>query len=111
MSFSTANESAFQSKADVRSMQFLSNSELDDLFEAVVECVEEAVIDSMIANESMTGRGGCTIQALPHARLLELLSRAGDPSGADAAYAEAIALTANEAERAALERRRAMMGL
>jgi RNA polymerase sigma-70 factor (ECF subfamily) len=44
-----------------------------------------------------------------YAARAELLSRAGDTAGADAAYAEAIALTANEAERAALERRRAKM--
>jgi RNA polymerase sigma-70 factor, ECF subfamily len=36
----------------------------------------------------------------------ELLRRAGDTAGADAAYAAAIALTDNEAQRAALERRR-----
>ncbi|MGH2944932.1 MAG: hypothetical protein ACRDPC_01445 [Solirubrobacteraceae bacterium] len=36
----------------------------------------------------------------------ELLRRAGDPAGADAAYAAAIALSGNAAERAALERRR-----
>jgi L-aminopeptidase/D-esterase-like protein len=77
LSFSTANEAAFRSNAGVRSMQFLPNAELDDLFEAVIESVEEAVIDSMIANDAMTGRGGCTVQALPHARLLELLSRTG----------------------------------
>jgi D-aminopeptidase len=58
-------------------MTFLPNMDLDEIFEAVVQSVEEAVIDSMIANESMTGLGGCRVQALPHARLLELLSRAG----------------------------------
>ena len=36
----------------------------------------------------------------------ELLRRAGDDEGADAAYSQAIALSGNEAERAALERRR-----
>jgi RNA polymerase sigma-70 factor (ECF subfamily) len=41
-----------------------------------------------------------------HAARAELLRRAGRPAAADAAYAEAIALSANAAERAALERRR-----
>jgi L-aminopeptidase/D-esterase-like protein len=77
LSFSTANEPAFRSDASVKTMHFLPNAQLDDLFEAVVESVEEAVIDSMIVNESMTGFRCCTVQALPHARLLELLSRAG----------------------------------
>jgi L-aminopeptidase/D-esterase-like protein len=77
LSFSTANASAFQSQTGVRSMDFLPNADLDDLFEAVVESVEESIIDSMIANHSMTGFRGCTVSALPHARLLELLKRAG----------------------------------
>ena len=41
-----------------------------------------------------------------HAARAELLRRAGDAAGADAAYATAIALEANPAQRAALERRR-----
>ncbi len=40
-----------------------------------------------------------------YAARAELLRRAGDAPGADAAYARAIALTDNEAERAALQRR------
>jgi RNA polymerase sigma-70 factor (ECF subfamily) len=42
-----------------------------------------------------------------HAARAELLRRAGDARGADAAYAAAIALARSDAERAALERRRA----
>ncbi len=41
-----------------------------------------------------------------HAARADLLRRAGDAAGADAAYAAAIALTGNAAERVALERRR-----
>jgi RNA polymerase sigma-70 factor, ECF subfamily len=41
-----------------------------------------------------------------HAARAELRRRAGDEAGAAAAYAEALALTSNSAERAALERRR-----
>jgi RNA polymerase sigma-70 factor (ECF subfamily) len=40
-----------------------------------------------------------------HAAHAELLRRAGDPAGAARAYERAIALTANEVERAELERR------
>jgi RNA polymerase sigma-70 factor (ECF subfamily) len=42
-----------------------------------------------------------------HAAHAELLRRAGDATGADGAYARAIALSANAVERAELERRRA----
>jgi RNA polymerase sigma-70 factor, ECF subfamily len=41
-----------------------------------------------------------------YAARAELLSRAGDVAGADAAYARAVELSGNAAERAALERRR-----
>ena len=40
-----------------------------------------------------------------HAAHAELLSRAGDPAGAARAYERAIALSANDVERAELERR------
>ena len=42
-----------------------------------------------------------------HAARAELLGRVGDAAGADAAYERAIALTSNEAQRAALQRLRA----
>ncbi|MEO9877700.1 MAG: P1 family peptidase [Anderseniella sp.] len=76
LAFSTANSQALQS-GGVRHLDALADSELDPLFQAVVETVEEAVLDAMIANETMTGRGELTVRALPHDGLLELLERAG----------------------------------
>ncbi len=40
----------------------------------MVQATDEAVIDSMVANETMTGRDGTTALALPHDRLRELLA-------------------------------------
>ena len=51
----------------------LSNESLDPLFEAVVQATEESVIDSMIANETMTGCDGTTAYALSHDKLRHLL--------------------------------------
>ena len=76
LAFSTANRQALQS-GGVRHLDALADSELDPLFQAVVETVEEAVLDAMIANETMTGRNGLTVQALPHDDLLHLLKNAG----------------------------------
>jgi RNA polymerase sigma-70 factor (ECF subfamily) len=45
-----------------------------------------------------------------HAARAELLRRAGEHEQADAAYARAIALSANDPQRAELERRRAAGG-
>lgn len=77
LAFSTANEDAFGSATARRQMEFIRNDELDMLFEGVVQSVEEAVIDSMIANETMTGIDGRTAVALPHGQLVRVLSEAG----------------------------------
>ena len=39
--------------------------------------IGEAIIDSMVANETMSGRDGVTVRALPHDRLRELLRAHG----------------------------------
>jgi len=54
-------------------MAFLPNDELDSLFEATVETIEEAVIDAMIANRPMTGANDLEVRALPHEALMALL--------------------------------------
>ncbi len=76
LSLSTANASALSS-AGVRQLEALADSELDPLFEAVAETVEEAVLDALICNETMTGKGGFTLRALPHHDLVGLLKQAG----------------------------------
>ena len=48
---------------------------LDFLFRAVVESVEEAVINSLTCAETMVGRDGNTVYALPLEELLDLLHR------------------------------------
>jgi len=76
LAFSTANAQALQS-GGVRHLTALADCDLDPLFQAVVETVEEAVLDSMIANETMTGRNGLRVSALPHDVLLAVLAKAG----------------------------------
>ncbi len=75
LAFSTANAASFSGK--VRACEFIANDEIDPLFEAVVEATEEAVIDSLLCNETMMGRDGRTSHALPHDQLLALMKRAG----------------------------------
>jgi L-aminopeptidase/D-esterase-like protein len=58
-------------------MRFLTNEAMDPLFAATVEATEEAILDSMIANETMTGANGLTVRALPHGPLVDLLRRFG----------------------------------
>jgi D-aminopeptidase len=47
------------------------------LFDAVIESTEEAILNAMIAAESMTGRDGVTAHALPHDRLVEVMTAFG----------------------------------
>ena len=50
---------------------------LDSLFLATVEAVEEAILNALLAAETMTGRDGLVVPALPPDRLCELLRRHG----------------------------------
>lgn len=59
----------------VQSTPFLGNDHLDPLFEATVQATEEAIIDSMIVNETMIGCDGTSVYALDHAVLQGLLAR------------------------------------
>jgi D-aminopeptidase len=41
----------------------------------VVQATEEAIINALIAAQTMTGHHGRTVHALPHERLLEVMER------------------------------------
>ena len=77
IALSTANPDVFGAGAAVRSMRFLTNAAMDPLFAATVEATEEAILDAMIANETMTGANGVTVRALPHGDLVDLMRRYG----------------------------------
>jgi D-aminopeptidase len=62
--------------ADVRT---LANRAMNPLFNAVVEATEEAVLNALLAAETMTARG-VTIHALPHDLLLAALAKYGRPA-------------------------------
>jgi D-aminopeptidase len=74
VAFSTANPKAASSKG-VRDLKMLPNDSLDPLFLATVQATEEAVINAMVAAETMTGIDDHTVIALPHDRLREVLKK------------------------------------
>jgi D-aminopeptidase len=74
IAFSTANPGAGENKG-VRQLNMLPNDDLDPLFLATVQATEEAVVNAMIAAETMTGINGHTVIALPHDRLREVLKK------------------------------------
>ena len=50
---------------------------IDPLFEATVEATEEAIVNALVAAETMTGRDGNTAHRLPHDRLVEVMRAHG----------------------------------
>ena len=58
-------------------LRALVDTALDPLFEAVVEATEEAIINALVAAETMTGRDGITAHRLPHDRLVEVMRKHG----------------------------------
>jgi L-aminopeptidase/D-esterase-like protein len=50
----------------MRTVRFVPDEDIDPFFEAVVQATEEAILNSMVANEDMTGRDGNFVPALPH---------------------------------------------
>jgi D-aminopeptidase len=55
----------------------LAGRDLDPLFEAVVDATEEAVLNSMLAAQTVNGRDGHTSEALPVQKVVELLQASG----------------------------------
>jgi D-aminopeptidase len=53
----------------------LANEEMDDLFEATVQATEEAIINALVAAETMTGINSYKVFALPHTRLKEIMRK------------------------------------
>lgn len=75
VAFSTANEEAVANESGEARLRMLANSDLNPLFEGVVQATEEAIVNSMIAARDMTGVNGRRIYAIPHERLREILRR------------------------------------
>ncbi len=74
IAFSTANPGAGLAVKPVQ-VSSLPNEQIDPLFEATVEATEEAVINAMVAAETMTGVDNHRVEALPHDRLREVLKK------------------------------------
>jgi L-aminopeptidase/D-esterase-like protein len=74
IAFSTANEQAFN-RDDLVTVETYPNDQLFPVFEATVQVVEEAIINAMIAAETMEGINGNKAYALPHDLLKTTLKK------------------------------------
>lgn len=77
LAFTTANSEAATGKTGALAQaHFIPDADIDPFFDAVVQSVEEAILNALIANEDMVGRDGNFVPALPHAWLDETFGRA-----------------------------------
>ncbi len=74
VAFSTANRGA-AGTTGLHQLTMLPNDSLDPIFLATVQATEEAVINAMVAADTMTGINGHTVVGLPHDRLREVLKK------------------------------------
>ena len=73
--FTTANRSAAAERSTVVGLEMLPNDRLNPFISASVHATEEAILNAMLAAETLTGINGYTVPALPHDRLTEIMQR------------------------------------
>jgi D-aminopeptidase len=74
IAFSTANAGASKEKG-VAELKMLPNGNLDPVFAATVQSVEEAIVNAMVAAETMTGIENHKVIALDHEKLRAVLKK------------------------------------
>lgn len=72
LAFSTANDPGELPEPRRFKLEALSNDDLDPFFMAVVEAVDEAILNAMVAAEPMIGKYGRVVSALPHEALADV---------------------------------------
>lgn len=74
IAFSTANPNASSSKQNA-TLTMLPNDSMNPLFDATVEATEEAIVNALMAAETMIGADNHRVVALPHDRVREILKK------------------------------------
>jgi L-aminopeptidase/D-esterase-like protein len=75
IAFSTANPNAANPDQVTHDVQTIPNDLMDPLLAGVVQATEEAVVNALIDNHSITGRDNHRVDALPHNRMRQLLKK------------------------------------
>jgi D-aminopeptidase len=55
----------------------LPDEAITSLFWATIEATEEAILNALVAADTMVGHDGITAHALPHDRLVEVMTKYG----------------------------------
>ena len=77
IAFSTANPGVGRAEGRRRAWTMLPNERINPLFDATVQATEEAILNAMVAAETMTGADGLRVFALPHDRLMAAMRKYG----------------------------------
>ena len=72
IAFSTANPGAAKTQGTIN-LRMVPNDQMNPLFQATVEATEEAIVNALVAAETMTGADQHTAIALPHERVRQLM--------------------------------------
>lgn len=75
IAFSTANPNVANPDQITHSIQTIPNDLLDPIFSGVVQATEEAIMNALVDNQTMTGANNHRVDALPHDRLREILKK------------------------------------
>jgi D-aminopeptidase len=77
--FSTGNAAAGPEEptSGAYALEALANERMTDLFVAVVDATEEAILNALLQAETISGRDGITAHGLPPERLREVMERYG----------------------------------
>ncbi|MBA4057786.1 MAG: aminopeptidase, partial [Marivirga sp.] len=74
IAFSTANPEV--SKDDgIAHLEMLPNEKITPLFEATASATEEAIVNALVAAETMEGVNGNKVYAIPHDRLISVMKK------------------------------------
>jgi len=74
IAFSTANTGAAKPKGPI-DLKMMPNEEMNPVFGATIEAVEEAIVNAMVGAETLEGYDGHKVYALPHDRLKSVLQQ------------------------------------
>jgi D-aminopeptidase len=82
LAFATGNRGLAPAHSAVGSargidIRMIPDGRMTPLFQAAVEATEAAIVNALLAAETMTGRDGVTAHALPVERLVEVMARYG----------------------------------
>ena len=76
IAFSTANAEVSKNEG-IAHLEMIPNDQITPLFEATTAATEEAIVNALVAAETMEGVNGNKVYAIPHDRLVALLKKYG----------------------------------